>query len=154
LALLASACVSPKARREAEKTGKTAAESAAALTPTPGVDVTEASLRGGEFSAIPDVAPIYFEYDSANLSDEALAALKSNAVYLREHKDLEVRVAGFCDARGTIEYNLALGQKRAKEVREYYIRMGVSGKSVATISYGKEQPVCSESTEEDRKAHV
>jgi len=57
-------------------------------------------------------------------------------------------VAGHCDERGTIEYNLALGQRRAKEVRDYYLRLGVSGKSVATISYGKESPLCREANEE------
>lgn len=115
---------------------------------TPGVDVTEASLRGGEFTSVPDLEAIHFEYDSYTLSEDARAALKKNAEYLKANESLEALVAGHCDERGTIEYNLALGQNRAKEVREYYMRLGVDGKSLATISYGKEKQTCSESTEE------
>jgi len=114
----------------------------------PGVDVVEASLRGSSFSQIPELESIRFDYDSAALSDAALATLKNNAAFLKAHAGLEVLVSGFCDERGTIEYNLALGQKRAKEVREYYIRLGIPGAAVATISYGKEQPVCTQSNDE------
>lgn len=114
---------------------------------TPGVDVNEANLRGSEFTSVEGLSPIYFEYDSYSLKGDSLEALKKNAEYLKGHKDLEVLVAGYCDERGTVEYNLALGQKRSKEVREYYIRLGVNGKSVATISYGKESPFCTESSE-------
>lgn len=109
---------------------------------TPGVGVTEASIRGEEFKVAPGLATIYFEYDSANLHRKALDTLKKNASVLKENPHLEVLVSGHCDERGTIEYNLALGQKRAKEVREYYIRLGVDGRSIATISYGEEKPEC------------
>ena len=115
---------------------------------TPPTDVTEASLRGTDFAGVDGLEAIHFDYDSANLKDEALASLKKNAEYMKEHKDDQYRIAGYCDDRGTIEYNLALGQKRAKQVREYYIRLGVPGAAVATISYGKENPVCSEATED------
>lgn len=113
--------------------------------PDAGIDVTEASLRGAEFVDVPDLAPIYFGYDSFSLQEESLAALKKNAEYLKSRRELEILISGHCDERGTVEYNLALGQKRAKEVREYYIRLGVPGKSAATISYGEEKPVCTES---------
>jgi peptidoglycan-associated lipoprotein len=115
---------------------------------TPGVDVTEASLRGSEFSETPDLGTVNFDYDSFSLKQESLDVVKKNAEYLKTHRELEVLVAGHCDDRGTVEYNLALGQKRAKELREYYIRLGVNGKSIATISYGEEQGLCSEQTEE------
>lgn len=114
----------------------------------PGVDVTEASIRGSEFTSIPTLGVIRFEYDSTSLSDEARLTLKKNAEHLKENPSFEVLVAGHCDERGTTEYNLALGQKRAQEVREYYIRLGVPGKSIATISYGEEQQECAEATEE------
>jgi peptidoglycan-associated lipoprotein len=91
---------------------------------------------------------VYFDYDSYALKGDSLEALKKNAEYLKAHRDLEVLVAGHCDQRGTIEYNLSLGQNRAKGVREYYIRLGVPGKALATISYGKESTVCNESTED------
>ena len=73
--------------------------------------------------------------------------LKANAALLKTRKGQEFLVAGQCDDRGTIAYNLALGQKRAKEVRDYYMRLGVDGRRVATISYGKEMPSCSDSDE-------
>jgi peptidoglycan-associated lipoprotein len=145
--LLAAGCVTPQKSKLSDKNKSKAAAESADAAYVPGVDVVEASLRGADFTALPDIEPIYFDYDSSNLSDPALAALKKNAAFLREHKTLQVRVAGYCDERGTIGYNLALGQKRAKEVREYYIRLGVPGNSLATISFGKEQQVCSEATE-------
>lgn len=149
--LLISGCAAQrKARKEREAAEKAKAEAAQkdSAAYVPGVDVAEASLRGHEFGSVAELSPVYFDYDSALLKEETLAALKKNAQWLKDHKDQEVLVAGFCDERGTIEYNLALGQKRAKEVREYYIRLGVPGKRVATISYGKENQLCSEPTEE------
>ena len=114
---------------------------------TPGLDSTEASLRGGDFSSVPDLVAVPFNYDSAKLSADALSILKKNAAYLKDHSDLDVLVTGNCDQRGTVEYNLALGQRRAKSVRGYYIRLGISGKRIATISYGKEKPLCTAMTE-------
>jgi peptidoglycan-associated lipoprotein len=147
--LVVSGCAARKTRKQLEEEkAKAAAQKDSEAAYVPGVDVTEASLRGAEFGAVPELGVIRFDYDSALLKDENLAILKKNAQWLKEHKDQEVLVAGFCDDRGTIEYNLALGQKRAKEVREYYIRLGVPGKKVATISYGKENQVCSDSTDE------
>lgn len=147
-ALLSSSCSARK--RLKKQADPDAAAQTDKLDPAfdPNVDVTEASIRGTEFAGIPDLDTILFEYDSASLKDATLAVLKKNAEYLKAHRDLDVLVAGHCDERGTTEYNLSLGQKRAKEVREYYIRLGVSGKSIATISYGEEKPVCAESTED------
>jgi peptidoglycan-associated lipoprotein len=131
------------------KDGKPVAGAAEGAPSAPGADVTEASLRtGGDFVLRADLKSVPFDYDSAKLSDEALAILKANAELIKADAALEVLVAGHCDERGTTAYNLALGQKRAKEVRDYYIRLGVEGARVATISYGKEQPLCSESNDQ------
>lgn len=148
--LFTTACSGSKkfAKRDRTKDSKPTTGTTETGLPAPGVDVTEASIRGTEFADIPELSPIYFGYDSFSLQENSLAALKKNAEYLKNNRDLEVLVSGHCDERGTIEYNLALGQKRAKEVREYYIRLGVAGKSVATISYGEEKPSCVESTDE------
>lgn len=125
---------------------------------TPGVDVSEANIRGTEFAEIAELKNIRFEYDAYSLDESARSSLKANAEYLKSHKELEVLVSGHCDDRGTIQYNLALGQKRAKVVREFYMRLGVSGKSVATISYGEEKPACMDATEscwsENRRAET
>lgn len=130
------------------KGGAAAGETTEAAPLPPGAEVIEASLRGSGFSVDLEIKPVRFEYDSAQLSEETLAILKENAAVMKTRSGAEFLVAGNCDERGTIAYNLALGQKRAKEVRDYYIRLGVDGRRVATISYGKEQPVCTESTEE------
>ncbi|MDD5628568.1 MAG: OmpA family protein [Elusimicrobia bacterium] len=149
-ALALSSCVSgsKKLKREPSAEDKPAAAAESEKPYVPGVEVTEASLRGSDFTVVPELETIRFDYDSSALGDASLAALKMNAEYLKARNELDVRIAGYCDERGTVEYNLALGQKRAKTVREYYIRLGVPGASLSTISYGKESPTCSESTED------
>lgn len=147
-----AACTTPKSGSKSSlakgkgKDGKAGAAESAPLPPL--TEVTEASLRGSGFDMDPELKTVTFEYDSAQLSDDTLAVLKANAEAMKGQKDREYLVAGHCDERGTVAYNLALGQKRAKEVREYYIRLGVDGRRVATISFGKEQPECLESTED------
>ncbi len=150
LALSVVSCGPANKRRKrlASGAGDQASETEKGPAYTPGVDVTEASLRGSEFIGIPDLAPIRFDYDSYSLQGESLDNLKKNAAYLGEHRDVEVLVSGHCDERGTIEYNLALGQNRAKEVRDYYIRLGVAGGRIATISYGEENALCTDATED------
>lgn len=151
--ILLAACATQKGAQKngLSKGGKNGlgaggAEGAPAAPPT---EVTEASLRaGGDFAAREDLKPVPFDYDSAKLSDEALGILKANAAVIKGEEGLTVLVAGHCDDRGTVAYNLALGQKRAKEVRDYYINLGVDGSKVATISYGKEQQICSDASEE------
>ncbi len=148
---LIAACTTPQKKTPLAKDGKDAAaatDDAETAPLPPGVDVTEASLRGSGFNADADIKPVRFDYDSAQLSGETLAVLKANAAIMKSRKGFEFLVAGHCDDRGTVAYNLALGQKRAKEVRDYYIRLGMDGRRVATLSYGKEQLECSEPTEE------
>jgi len=121
----------------------------------PGLDVTEgqgsegseADIRSGEFLEEAAIKTVNFEYDRYELSDDARAALQANAALIKARKDWTVLVEGHCDDRGTIEYNLALGQKRAKSVRDYYVRLGVAESSLGTISYGEEKPLCNEQTD-------
>ncbi len=119
-------------------------------------DIEEARIRGKEFVSAPDLQTINFNYDAYSLSTDSRLALRENAAYLKSNPSLEVLVEGHCDDRGTSEYNLALGQKRAKAVRDYYMRLGVSGRSVATISFGEERLACDEATDacwsENRRA--
>jgi peptidoglycan-associated lipoprotein len=114
----------------------------------PGVDAAELAIRGKEFREVSDLQTIHFDYDKYELSDSARTTLQKNSDYLKDHPDLEILVEGHCDERGTTEYNLALGQKRAASVRDYYIRLGVPGKAIATLSFGEERPACAERTEE------
>lgn len=126
---------------------KPAEASAAQIAATPPVESGEPIMRDATVRSIPELQAVYFDYNSDNLKTATTAILRSNADWLKEHADVKVQITGNCDQRGTEEYNLALGQRRAASVRKYYIHMGVSGSRIATISYGKEHPVCSESTE-------
>lgn len=155
-ALFAACATTQTSQKSPGSTGTPAigaAPSASTSTVTaPPTEVTEAGLRVGSgaasFESRDDLKTIVFDYDSAKLSDDALAILKANADVLKSYPDLDFLVAGHCDERGTVAYNLALGQKRAKQVRDYYVQLGIDGKRVATISYGKEQPLCTDSNEE------
>ena len=150
-AALFAACATTKTAQKnglaKDKNGKNAGAAEGAPA-GPATDVTEASLRNGGFDARADLKPVPFDYDSAKLSEEALVVLKSNADAIKADPAVELLVAGHCDDRGTTAYNLALGQKRAKQVRDYYVSLGVDGGRLATISYGKEQPLCSDSNDE------
>lgn len=83
---------------------------------------------------------VYFAYDSAELSDETRAALRANAEWLNANRKYRIRVEGHCDERGTVEYNLALGQRRADAARDYLVHLGVDPGRLTTISYGEERP--------------
>jgi peptidoglycan-associated lipoprotein len=83
---------------------------------------------------------IYFGFDSSELSTDTKDALKANAEYLKASSTVDVQVEGHCDERGGRQYNLALGERRAKAVRDYLIALGVESKRLSTISYGSERP--------------
>jgi peptidoglycan-associated lipoprotein len=107
----------------------------------------EPSLRGKEYQEVADLSSVFFDLDQATLRSDARDTLQKNYGALKKHADWEILVEGHCDERGTTEYNLALGQRRAAAVRQYYISLGASGNRIATISYGKENPACSEHTD-------
>ena len=90
---------------------------------------------------------VYFEFDRYDLTPEALQTLADNARVLKAHPEARIVVEGHCDERGTVEYNLALGDKRAKAARDYLISLGVNPSQILTISYGKERPLDSSQTE-------
>lgn len=84
---------------------------------------------------------VYFEYDSSELRPEARAVLKEKAAWLKENYSSSVSIEGHCDERGTTEYNLALGERRANAAKTYLINLGISASRLNTISYGEEKPV-------------
>jgi len=100
---------------------------------------------------------VYFDFDKADLTEEARTRLARNADWLKAHPEFEVRIEGHCDERGTNEYNLALGERRASAAKDYVSSLGVSGGMLTTLSYGEERPQCTESTEgcwaRNRRAH-
>lgn len=90
---------------------------------------------------------IHFDFDKYVLTPKAMMILDEKAAYLREHPEVRVLVEGHCDERGTNEYNLALGDRRANSAKNYLVRSGVAESRITTISYGEEQPLCMDHAE-------
>lgn len=84
--------------------------------------------------------PVHFDFDKYDLQAEAIRTLGGNAAAIKEHNQFNVRVEGHCDERGTVEYNLALGEKRARAARDYLVSLGVEARRLRVVSYGKERP--------------
>ena len=95
-------------------------------------------------SGVPD--GIFFATNKSSLTTASRATLRKQATYLRKNKNLNVTIEGHADERGTREYNLALGERRANSARDYLMTYGISGKRISVISYGKEKPVNPAST--------
>ena len=99
----------------------------------------------------------FFDYDQSQIVQEMKAKLEEDAKILIEHPEMKLSIEGHCDERGTTEYNLALGNRRAESVRKLLITLGVSPSQMAAVSYGKEKPFCSERSEacyrQNRRAH-
>jgi len=90
---------------------------------------------------------IHFDFDKYVLTPQAMMILDDKAAYLREHSGVRVLVEGHCDDRGSSEYNLALGDRRANSAKNYLVRSGVAASRITTISYGEEQPLCMQQNE-------
>jgi peptidoglycan-associated lipoprotein len=99
----------------------------------------------------------YFDYDQSDLRDDARSVLSANAEWLKKYPSIQVLIEGHCDERGTSAYNLALGDRRANAARDYLDSLGVAASRIRTVSYGKERPACTESTEDcwqqNRRGH-
>ena len=104
----------------------------------------------------------YFDYNRHTLNDSAVKALNGDATELAQimgqYPDYKLQVQGYCDERGSAEYNMALGEARANAARDYLVTMGVSGTQLSTVSYGKEKQVCDEHDEgcwsKNRRIHI
>src|SRR5262245_31987657 len=100
-----------------------------------------------EFSRVSGVKPIHFEFDSAVIRSADARTLDANAQWLRDHPDSLVLIEGHCDERGTNEYNLALGERRARAARDYLMSQAVAADRITITSYGAERPLCTEHSE-------
>lgn len=98
-------------------------------------------------AAAAGLQPVYFDFDKSFVRNDAKSVMKANAEWLKANPNVKVKIEGNCDERGTKEYNQALGQRRAASAKKYLTDMGVSAKRISLISYGKEKPACTESTE-------
>lgn len=103
-------------------------------------------------------ADIMFEYDKYDVKESYKSELQAVAAWMTKNSSAKVSVEGNCDERGTNEYNLALGDRRAKAVKDYLVSLGVLSSRIETISYGEEKPLCTEQSEEcwakNRRAHL
>ena len=100
---------------------------------------------------------VYFDLDNAVIKDAGKAALSTNATWLKRWANTRISVEGHCDERGTAEYNLALGERRANAVKAHLVELGVPADRIVIVSKGKESPFCTESNEscwqQNRRGH-
>lgn len=109
------------------------------------------------FQTSSDLRDIHFKFDKYDLDSNSKMVLQENAAFLKSNPDMQVEIQGHSDERGTNNYNIALGERRANSARNYLVSQGVESKNVKVISYGEEKPFCSESGEicwhQNRRAH-
>jgi peptidoglycan-associated lipoprotein len=138
--------------KQVKKTDVGAEDAAAQAAAKAAGEMEQAPIElGKDWAAVPQLTAVYFDTNLADLRDDARAALKRNAAVLKailaEAPSAQIRVEGYGDERNTLEYNLALGQRRANALKTYYAALGVKKSALSTISYGEERPVCTESNE-------
>jgi peptidoglycan-associated lipoprotein len=104
-----------------------------------------------------NVRDAFFDYDKFNIRDDARAALQADVQFLQQHPNITFTIEGHCDERGSIEYNQALGDNRARSALDFLVQAGINPSRMRTVSYGKEKPFCNEHNEEcwqqNRRAH-
>ncbi len=142
---LAACSTTPK--DTADSSGSGSSSSSSDVSSTGEGTVTETSpdsntiVPGSQEDLIVNVGDrVFFDYDSSDLDSDAQELLQDQVAWLKQYSDVSVIIEGHCDERGTREYNLALGEKRAQSVKNYLIGLGISADRVSTISYGKERP--------------
>lgn len=156
VALLLSGC--PKKVDTAKSTATVQEEKAAPPPEPPSAPKVEETPVGKE-AEMPSqgLMDAHFDFDRYNIRNDARAALEDDARWLKSNPNVRVKIEGHCDERGTGEYNLALGERRAQAVKRFLIALGVEESRLSTISYGKERPFCTEHNEtcyaRNRRAH-
>jgi len=125
--------------------------SSPSMTPSPAAPSTSASPttppRPSEFSESANLKDVFFDFDKYDIRPSDAKILDTNATWLKSNNNL-VLIEGHCDERGTNEYNLALGERRGKAIRDYLIAKGIAAERINTVSYGEERPVCMEKNED------
>jgi peptidoglycan-associated lipoprotein len=122
----------------------------------------DAATRARIDELIGRIQDAYFDYNQHTLRPDAVSTLNADSKELsqimQQYPDYKLKIEGYCDERGSTEYNVALGDARAKAAKDYLVSMGVSGKQLDTVSYGKENPVCTEHQEscwqKNRRIHI
>jgi peptidoglycan-associated lipoprotein len=105
-----------------------------------------------------NIKDAYFDYDKSDIRPDAQQALTADADFLKEHPSISFTIEGHCDERGSEEYNLGLGDRRANAAKSFLVNLGISASRITTISYGKDRPFCTESNEacwqQNRRGHL
>jgi len=126
--------------------GSAEATARVVVTTPPAVAVpTNTMTAEEEFKA--NVQDVFFDYDAYDIRSDAQSTLSHDASYLAAHPNIKIVIGGYCDERGSDEYNLALGQNRADAAKKALVEAGIAADRIRVISYGKEKPFCTESTE-------
>jgi peptidoglycan-associated lipoprotein len=124
----------------------------------PSMNSDSMSGNGGDQSFASNVNDDFFDFNRADIRPDARQTLTHDAEYLRTHPDIKITIEGHCDDRGGEEYNLALGDRRATETKQYLLSQGISPNRIQTTSLGKEQPFCTANDEscwqENRRGHL
>jgi peptidoglycan-associated lipoprotein len=125
-------------------------------TPAPPVEPPPAAPDLNELF-LKEVRDAYFDFNKADIRPDAREALTKTAEFLRNNPGIRVTIEGHCDERGSTEYNLALGDRRAGAVKQYLVSLGISADRISTVSFGKEKPFCTQSNEacwqQNRRGH-
>jgi peptidoglycan-associated lipoprotein len=129
---------------------------------TPASRYPDAATRKRIEELLARISDAYFDYDKAALREDALKTLQSDSVELRNilanYPDYKLQVEGYCDERGSAEYNLALGEKRAEAAKDYLVGVGIPSVQLSTVSYGKERQICDQHDEgcwqKNRRIHI
>ena len=144
LVLFVAACATkPKDSADASGSGSSSSDSSVTTGEEGTITETTGSgiVSGTQEDLIVNVGDrVFFGYDSSDLDSDALELLQDQVAWLKQNNNVSITIEGHCDERGTREYNLALGEKRAQAVKNYLIGLGISPDRVSTISYGKERP--------------
>ena len=156
LAVALAGCSSETAKPAAPSTAAGSAQQQSKEKPgsAPNSSTSDSSLdalKRGDSTATPGSSPlkdVYFDFDSYDVRADARDLLKTNGGWLKANSAAHVEIEGHCDERGTAEYNIALGAKRAQSAKDYLVTLGIPADRLSTVSYGQEIPVCKEHNEE------
>lgn len=140
--------VSCKSKPKSEGGGPVGGVEGESLDPAVAAGNTGFDATGSDSGNIPGLSTVHFEYDSSTLSTETRRRLAENAEWIKTNSNVTVQIEGHADSRGSVEYNLALGERRAKSVKGYLVSLGIDSKRLTVISYGEEKPLVTGDTEE------
>ncbi|MCB0361612.1 MAG: OmpA family protein [Bdellovibrionales bacterium] len=145
--LFVVSCGSSKKKEDSSQVGDVDAD------PSVSSETMSFDPSGSDSGQIEGLSTVHFDYDQSALTSSARKELSDNAQWIKSHENLSIQIEGHCDSRGSVEYNLALGERRAKAVKNYLVSLGIDGKRMTIISYGKEKLLSMGDTESDHAAN-